>query len=191
MFSQQRISDVTKNNLCRFYQILDNMIAEMTDAELTESLSHNFIVQMIPHHRAAIEMSHNILRYTTCVPVQDIACNIIQEQTKSIETMQQILNRCSRLENSEQECCLYQKRFHRITQTMFTQMQDACSTNDINANFMREMIPHHEGAIRMSQNLLRFPICPELLPILHAIITSQREGVQKMRRLLQCNPAFN
>lgn len=191
MFSQQRISDVTKNYLCRFYQILDNMTVEMTDVELTDSLSHNFIVQMIPHHRAAIEMSHNILRYTTCVPVQDIACNIIQEQTKSIENMQQILSCCSKLENSEQECCLYQKRFHRITQTMFTQMQDACSTNDINANFMREMIPHHEGAISMSQNLLRFPICPELLPILRAIITSQREGVQKMRRLLQCNPASN
>ena len=98
MFSQQRISDVTKNYLCRFYQILDNMIVEMTDVELTDSLSHNFIVQMIPHH---------------------------------------------------------------------------------------------EGAISMSQNLLRFPICPELLPILRAIITSQREGVQKMRRLLQCNPASN
>ena len=42
MFSQQRISDVTKSYLCRFYQILDNMIAEMTDVELTDSLSHNF-----------------------------------------------------------------------------------------------------------------------------------------------------
>lgn len=44
----QQFSDVTKNYLCRFYKILDEMIEGMTNAELTSSLSHNFIVQMIP-----------------------------------------------------------------------------------------------------------------------------------------------
>ena len=58
----QQFSDVTKNYLCRFYKILDEMIEGMTNAELTNSLSHNFIVQMIPHHRAAIEMSESTRR---------------------------------------------------------------------------------------------------------------------------------
>lgn len=40
----QQFSDVTKNYLCRFYKILDEMIEGMTSAELTNSLSHNFIV---------------------------------------------------------------------------------------------------------------------------------------------------
>lgn len=40
------------------------MIQGMTDDELDESISHNFIVQMIPHHKAAIEMSQNLLQYT-------------------------------------------------------------------------------------------------------------------------------
>ena len=83
----QQFSDVTKNYLCRFYKILDEMIEGMTNAELTSSLSHNFIVQMIPHHRAAIEMSENLLQFTTFVPLQHIAQNIINEQTKSIENM--------------------------------------------------------------------------------------------------------
>lgn len=48
------------------------------------------------------------------------------------------------------------------------------------------MIPHHMGAIRMSENALRFPICPELIPILTAIISSQKRGVQEMEKLLQC-----
>lgn len=72
----QQFSDVTKNYLCRFYKILDEMIEGMTNAELTNSLSHNFIVQMIPHHRAAIEMSENLLQFTTFVPLQHIAQNI-------------------------------------------------------------------------------------------------------------------
>lgn len=185
MHSQQKFSDVTKRYLCCFYEILEQMIVNMTNAELTESLSRNFIEQMIPHHRAAIEMSRNLLQYTTCIPLQEIASNIIKEQTKSIEDMQSVLNPCSELINSPQDICLYQRRFELITHTMFTQMKSACSTNDININFMREMIPHHQGAIRMSQNLLRYRICPQLDRILQAIIKSQREGVCKMERLLR------
>ena len=186
MIDRRTFSNVTKCYLSRFYEILDEMIRGMRDAPLTDSISHNFIVQMIPHHRAAIEMSQNLLQYTTFVPLQNIASRIISEQTKSIEDMEAVLESCSAQENTGQECCLYRRRLDQITQTMFADMENACTTNNINANFMREMIPHHLGAIRMSEHALRFPICPELVPILRAIITSQRRGVREMRQLLGC-----
>ena len=186
MNKQEDFSIVTRRYLARFYVILDDMIRNMTGAKLTKSISYNFIVQMIPHHRAAIEMSHNLLQDTTLVPLQNIAINIINEQTKSIENMMRVMNHCGMLENTEQDKSLYLEQYHQITQTMFTDMKTACTTNNINADFMREMIPHHEGAIRLSENALRFPICPELKPILQAIITSQQEGVREMEYLLQC-----
>ena len=93
MHGSQAFSEVTKAYLCRFYSILDEMIAKMTKAQPTDSLSHTFIVQMIPHHQAAIDMSRNILPYATFLPLQTIARNIITEQTQSIEKMQQILDR--------------------------------------------------------------------------------------------------
>lgn len=99
-----------------FYSILDEMIAKMTKAQPTDSLSHTFIVQMIPHHQAAIDMSCNILPYATFLPLQTIARNIITEQTQSIEKMQQILDRCGAFVNSEQDVCLYLNRFHTITE---------------------------------------------------------------------------
>ncbi len=49
----------------------------MSNAKLTNSISHNFIVQMIPHHEAAIEMSENILKYTSNDSLQNIASNKI------------------------------------------------------------------------------------------------------------------
>ena len=180
------LSNVTKQYLCRFYEILDEMIVGMTGAELTDSISHNFIVQMIPHHRAAIEMSQNLLQYTTLVPLQEIALNIIASQTKSIEDMEEALDCCAQMENTQQELCLYARRIQQITQTMFSAMNAAPASNCINADFMREMIPHHKGAIAMSETALGFPICSELKPILQAIITSQREGVKKMEHLLRC-----
>ena len=99
MCCSEQFSDVTKQYLCCFYEILDNMIEEMTSAKLTNSISHNFIVQMIPHHQAAIKMSQNILQYTTLLPLQNIAKNIISEQTKGIEAMKEILEQQGFSEN--------------------------------------------------------------------------------------------
>ncbi len=186
MHNQCRLSNVTKDYLATFQCILDNMIQGMTEAELTSSISHNFIVQMIPHHQAAIDMSRNILQYTTNIPLQEIALNIVEEQTKSIENMRKIGCICSQLENSEREMCMFQRRMDQIMQVMFSGMSSACTTNQINADFMREMIPHHKGAIAMSENALRYDICPELKPILCAIISSQKKGVMQMQQLLRC-----
>lgn len=102
--------------------------------------------------------------------------------------MEAALDQCSELENTEQERSLYRRRTEQIMQGMFARMKNACSVNDINISFMREMIPHHQGAIQMSENALRFPICPQLDPILQAIIVSQRKGVREMEQLLRCGP---
>ena len=179
--NEQQYSNVTNEYLSQFYEILSEMIKGMTEVELADSISHNFIVQMIPHHMAAIEMSENILRYTTRIEVQNIAENIIVSQTKSIENMKAALEKCSELMNSESDLCTYECNLDKIMQTMFTEMHDAPAVNNVNADFLREMIPHHQGAIKMSENALRFDICPELVPILEAIIISQKEGRKECR----------
>ena len=71
-------------------------------------------------------------------------------------------------------------------QTMFCEMQQACATNQIDCNFIREMIPHHVGAVQMANNAFLYPICPELAPILESIIQTQNTGILKLRSLLQC-----
>lgn len=186
MTNQYRFTDCTKDYLTRFYSILDDMIHNMDRAQLNDSLSHNFIVQMIPHHQAAIAMCQNVLQYTKNMELRNIASNIITTQTQSIQNMQSILGQCSCVTNSCQDLDLYSRRFRQVTQTMFHEMGNAYADNNISANFIREMIPHHEGAVRMCENTLRYCICPGLAPILEAIITSQTRGIQEMQQLLQC-----
>lgn len=205
MQNNQELTSSSKQYLNRFDQILQDMIQEMTTPRPAGSISGLFIRQMIPHHEAAIRMSENLLRFTLpqtqmpspceqgCknisednigMPLDKIAENIIEEQTKSIENMKHSFYCCSQYENSRREMQIYQNTFHSITNTMFHQMRNAPRTNEIPYNFIREMIPHHEGAIRMSENTLRFSICPELVPILNAIITSQKKGILQMQQLL-------
>lgn len=179
----QCFSNNTKDYLREFRCILDDMIDGMTCAELTDSISHNFIEQMIPHHEAAIRMSENLLKYTTNIELQNIALSIISEQTENIKNMRRILERCSRQRNSRQCNYRYNRKTDEIMRTMFERMRNARNTNNIDCNFMREMIPHHMGAVCLCENALKYDICSGLKPILRAIITSQKKGIAQMRRL--------
>lgn len=180
-----QLSHVTQQYLDSFYQILDTMIQKMTNVNLNNSISHNFILQMVPHHEAAIEMSNNILKYTTNIELQNIALNIISTQNQSIQAMLRAFDRCSTIMNQNTDLINYQRAFNAITETMFNDMANAPISNNVNINFINEMIPHHVGAINMSRNALRFDLCTELIPILNDIIRFQSEGVQQMRLLLQ------
>ena len=173
----------TEAYLDRYREILSNMIDRMENARRTESISNDFIVQMIPHHMAAIEMAKNLLRYTTDLNLQRIADGIITEQTQSIEDMRAIRCLCLNQTNTQTDRNRYDSRTESILDTMFQSMENARSTNNIDCNFIREMIPHHEGAVHMSENALRFDLCPGLVPILHAIIKSQRRGIRELRQL--------
>ena len=95
-----KLSNVTNTYLKVYYDILNTMIRRMTSAQLKPSISENFIQQMIPHHQAAIEMSKNILRYTTNLKLQAIALYIISAQTKSISNMKLIQPTCSLVTNN-------------------------------------------------------------------------------------------
>lgn len=171
----------------KYHQILKTMICKMTSARLLNSISYNFIVQMIPHHQAAIQMSKNILIYTEDCQITEIAKNIISTQEKSIQNMLSIQNNCRCCQNCRRELCSYQNELQPIFDTMFNNMASARSTQHINCNFLREMIPHHEGAVRMSKLTLTYQICPQLIPILEAIIREQEQGIQEMKELLlQC-----
>lgn len=183
MHTDYRLSNVTKDYLSAYHCILDDMIEGMTRVEKTDSISYDFIAQMIPHHRAAIEMSQNILKYTTNIPLQEIAEGIIAEQTESIENMRKIQSLCAQKGSSAQDLALYRRRTGQILQTMFMEMRNARTTNQINCDFMWEMVPHHLGAVRMSRNALQYSICPELKPILEAIIISQERGISEMQAL--------
>ncbi len=179
----------TKDYLTRFYEILDEMIRGMESAHLTDSISQNFIVQMIPHHRAAIQMSKNVLNYHIYPPLQDIADRIITMQIRSVNNMLNVLQCCQQQTNSCQDVCLYRREFQNIVSVMFQDMNTAKATNNISDTFMREMIPHHRGAVRMSGNALRYCVCPQLVPILNAIITSQLRRIEEMEELLKCPSA--
>lgn len=170
--------------LAKFYSILSDMVTAMTAVQSGNSISQDFIERMIPHHEAAIAMSKNILDYTKNDRLRAIAENIISEQIKSIENMKMISEAAAKIINCSCDIKNYGCRVENIMRTMFSRMRNACATDCIDADFIREMIPHHMGAVCMSELALKYCIYTELRPILQNIISSQKKGIAQMQCLL-------
>lgn len=182
---KQSLSPTVKEYIDTYYTILDTMITDMTDIHLGNSISNNFISQMIPHHQGAINMCCNLLRFTSNTTLQEIAFTIIRDQTKSIVTMHNIESVCSKIENTPADIFDYQCQMNELMQVMFYRMRHVETSNAINIDFINEMIPHHQGAIQMAKMILEYPICKELKPIVDTIIQSQQESIIQMKKLVK------
>ncbi len=183
----QTLNNSTKKYLSKFNEILCDMSNKMLNPVLGNSVTINFIRCMIPHHEAAIYMCKNLLNYTYFLPLVDEANDIIKMQTIGVFQMKEIEKTTSYLNcpyNFNQE---YLNEYFFITKNMIYKMSNSLRSNNINLNFISEMIPHHEGAIEMCQNLLQYNIDPRLRKVSENIIDEQSKGIQNLyeiRKLL-------
>ncbi len=178
------LSQDAKTYLCCFYQTLDGMVQGMTAAGLTQSISHNFAVQMIPHHRAAVKMSSNVLRFTDNKPVRRLAQRMAEDCAQGIKQLEAVLPACAQLSNAWMDLRLYQRRMDLICRDMYTKMGVSPENNRLAAVFLRQMLPHCQGAARMADTALKYDVATELVPLLRAIAARQRRDTAQMRALL-------
>ncbi|MBP3635637.1 MAG: DUF305 domain-containing protein [Bacilli bacterium] len=169
--------------LARFNEILYNMQREMLITNTTENITIDFIRCMIPHHMAAIYMCQNLLRYSNYTPLVNMANNIIKVQENEVNQMKEIAKTTIYYINNKRDVDNYFKRYFKITQNMINEMRNSIKTTDINLDFTYEMIPHHEGAIKMCQNVLRYQIDPRLRMLANIIIKEQSEGVRMLKEI--------
>ncbi len=181
--NKNRFQDISNYYLLRFDEILCEMANKMLSQNTTNSITVNFIKCMIPHHQAAIYMCENLLQYTSDSTLIQIANNIIKTQTKGIEQMKQILETTKGYINSNQDVCCYMNEYFRITKNMIKKMENSSRCQNINLDFTNEMIPHHEGAILMCNNLLNYCIDPRLKTVAEDIIIEQCQGVKELKEV--------
>lgn len=76
------------------------------------------------------------------------------------------------------------KAYEQAMQRMHKQMS-APYTNDVDVDFVRGMIPHHQGAIEQAEVLLKYSKNPRLRRLAGGIIASQRREIRFMEKWLQ------
>ncbi len=172
-----------KKYLARFDQILDEMASKMLNSNITNSITINFIECMVPHHQAAIYMCENLLQYTTYKPLQEIARGIINMQTRGIQQMREIKRTTAGFANLPRNVDSYMRTYLEITKNMIEKMKNSPRSVNIDLNFVNEMIPHHEGAVKMCENLLQYYIDPRLREVAQTIIKEQSKGIVELEQI--------
>ena len=169
-----------KEYFMQFDKILNEMESKMLSFNTTSNITINF---MIPHHEAAIYMCENLLTYTNYQPLYEISNNIIKMQTRGIAQMKEIVRTTLIPANTQRAVTTYENRYLEITKNMISKMKNSPRYQNINLSFTYEMIPHHEGAVEMCNNLLQYRIDPRLKIVAQTIIREQSKGIIELKNI--------
>ena len=97
--------------------------------------------------------------------------------------MKEIASTTSGYYNTRREVNWYINKYFQITREMINKMRNAPRCENININFTNEMVPHHDGAIKMCNNLLQYRIDPRLVKVAKTIIDEQSKGVKRLKEI--------
>ena len=181
-----QLSDVTKQYLHTYRELVNQMAERMSRTAVTASISENCLCQLQIHQETGICLCQNLLQYTICIPVQELASRMEQEQRERIGDMERMWDHCSTYWNTILDQHAFRCRQCQISSRMVCQMRQIPAENQINTLFLKEIIPHHRGAVDLCQATLHFPVCRDLKRFLYAMIISQEQEIRTMQQMLRC-----
>lgn len=180
------LSEASRSYLCRYYQILDEMVQNINTARLTQNISHNFIVHTIPIQRAAADLCQNLLDTDSGGrAVRALAQTILLRQGQSAAELEQALPACTQPTECQRDLQLYQRRAGLILRDASTRMASAPDGNRLGAVFLGQILPCHRGAVQLARSALRYGAAQELTPILYTIIRQRSQELARIQDLQQ------
>jgi len=147
----------------------------MDHSTMMVSSEREFVTGMIPHHQEAVDTANEVLaRGGSTVDIRTLATEIIAAQETEIAMLKQW-----HLDWYEEEYVAddsYQPMMRELSQL---------SGAELDKTFLKDMIPHHMGAIMMAQSVRSYIEHQEVTDMADAIMMTQTAEIQLMRELLK------
>lgn len=180
----------SEKSLLQSAQVIDAMHMAMMQTPLVKSgsIEKDFLSNMIPHHEGAIESSKRILNFTQNEQIRQIANNIIAAQEKENAQFRTLLAGKS-LRTTPLSKPAYEKFIAQEEQIMADMMrgmsEDIDLAGDLDQNFLKAMLAHHEGAIALSKQILSLSKDKTVRQIATKIIKDQERETKEFNALLK------
>lgn len=155
--------------------------------EYTGNPDIDFVRGMIPHHQGAIDMAKVVQNHGQNGNVKNFANKVIRDQTKEILSMETHL---ARLESDWKK---NPRKFQNTTSIIAQKKSDKKMHHGMNiefsgnadVDFIRGMIPHHQGAIDMAKIVLEHGQDPNVRTLAWAIVHAQDSEIYWMKNWLR------
>jgi uncharacterized protein (DUF305 family) len=141
-----------------------------------------FIDAMIMHHQSAIDMAEMVRDSAKRSEIQDLAADVIREQQHEIEQMMEWRDAWyPGAPESDLSNMMHMAGMHMSQGDMDSMLH----ADDVDMEFMEQMIPHHESAVEMARNILETTEREELRALAEAIIEAQVTEIEQMREWMR------
>lgn len=151
----------------------------------TGDADYDFVAGMIPHHQGAVDMALIVLKYGKNPEMKALAERIIIAQRQEIGFMSNWLRaRKSSYRMADAKTRPSTIAYEKSMEVMHHGMMVGY-TGDVDVDFARGMIPHHQGAVDMADILVEYGDAPELRELAHDIIRSQKQEIALMQDWLK------
>lgn len=178
-----RVAPSEKENI--FLAIMDTMMVRTESAQLSGVAETDFLIQMIPHHEAAVAMAEYEISHGRNFDMLQLAKSIAAEQTSQVLLMKLLLQRNYKIQTKPHS------GYHELVLQAMNSMMAAMPENDLlNSNtvdkvFALVMLPHHRAAIDMAKAVMKFSGDKQINAFAKDIISSEEIEIEQMTSFIK------
>jgi uncharacterized protein (DUF305 family) len=137
-----------------------------------------FLDTMIAHHQGAVDMANLAMTNTNNADLKKFSTQIIADQTKEIKQMKDWREKWFSGKPSAMN--MEMTGMHESMQMEMSALAKA-RDKDFDLEFVRGMVPHHEGAIAMAREALTKAEHAEIRQLANEIIKAQEAEIKMMK----------
>lgn len=138
-----------------------------------------FLDTMIAHHRGAVDMAAPCSAKAQHAEIKTLCSNIISSQQKEIADMKAW--RDNWFAGKDPAMNMEMAGMKDSMKGMDMKNLGTLSGNDFDIAFIKQMIPHHEGAVTMAKEALQKSTKAEIKTLAGAIVKAQEAEIKQMK----------
>ena len=155
-----------------------NMAKIMRCIPKTGDLNLDYLYEMDFLSEGEVSFSKAYIKYSTADEVKDMAQKYIERESAAIENIRTIIEKLKDapdVDKSEEE--KYLNIYNEVLNGMMCRFQKVELTEDINADFLKFILIHHNGVIELTEEFCNMSSNPEVKEVAYKILNEMKSDL--------------